>query len=149
MNNGNWFTNVWLSALSLIVALAAILSGAYIQRLSVKENAHAQTELKRMELTFKPKQEGYTAFMKAVSVAYRSKTWEEAETTLEEVDVAYSSIEPFLDKPTREAVTSKLYNLRSIATMIDGKQEIPGQMRFGKLQDEFHEILVPALFDRQ
>ena len=68
---------------------------------------------------------------------------------LEEVDIAYSSIEPFLDKPTREAVTSKLYILRSIATMIDGKQEIPGQMRFGRLQDEFHEILVPALFDRQ
>jgi hypothetical protein len=149
MSEGNWFTNVWLSALSLIVALAAILSGAYIQRLSVKENAQAQTELKRMELTFRPKQEGYTAFMKAVSVAYKSKTWDDAIDKLEEVDVAYSSLEPFLDKPTREAVTSKMYTLKSIATMIDSKKEIPGQMMFGKLQDELHEILVPALFDRR
>jgi hypothetical protein len=147
MKEGNWFISVWLSVLSLFVALAAILSGAYIQRLSVIENARASAELKRMELAFKPKQEGYAAFIKAVSEAYRSKTYDEGDAALERVDVAFASLEPFLNKSAREKVSSKINRLRTIATMGEGKEEMVIILQYHNLRDEFHEILVPALFD--
>jgi hypothetical protein len=61
-----WFKEGLIPILSVIVALGTVIITFYFQY----QNIQAQKEMKEYEVSFKPKQETYTSFVKAASAAF-------------------------------------------------------------------------------
>jgi hypothetical protein len=93
--------------LSTLVALAAVLSGAYLQVRTINE----QRDLKYYEVELKPRQEGYSSFLQSIILAYGDaprKDSEALKTTLRKVEVTYYNIEPFLVGPSPRLANTNL-----------------------------------------
>jgi len=98
-----FFTSVVIPIFSTVVAIIAVLSSFYVQY----TNNQNQTFLKHYEVELKPKQEGYTNYMKAVSQSYFAAQANISEQMTQSLDKAESSfyiIEPFLSVDDRDRI---------------------------------------------
>lgn len=95
---------------SLAVALVSVLSSMGIQWVSIRE----QGELKRYEVSFKPKQEAYSNFMGALVNATNAAALQDKATLLVQfgrMEMAYFLIEPFLGAQLRQELFLKYSEL--------------------------------------
>jgi hypothetical protein len=97
------WASIRLPLLSMLIALVALISTAYIQ---IKNN-NTQAELKRYEVTFRTKQDSYSSFMRYVAESFESgykKDLDSLIRNLDRLETSYYAIEPFLDGFKRGAV---------------------------------------------
>lgn len=107
----NRFKDFWLPLAPTVVAITAILSQVLIhaQNLRFQQyqltqvQADTQRKLKEYELSFKPKQEAYVAFMKAFDALCESqKESEESRSkAMDNLRKTFYGVEPFLDAASR------------------------------------------------
>jgi hypothetical protein len=99
-------TGIWVPILSMFVALAAVISSAVLQSKSI----NTQVDLKKYETTLRPKQDSYTAFMKALAATFGSAVHKEKASmiaNLDKIESAYFTVEPFLEAREREEIWDK------------------------------------------
>ena len=107
------WSSVVIPFLSLLLAFLSVSTTVWLQRKSIDE----QSDLKRYEVSFKPKQEAYSKFMSAISAAALSATAQEKENLLSQLsqaEQAYFSFEPFLKESSRNAVVKKFAEFGSL-----------------------------------
>lgn len=96
-------TGMWIPFLSMLVALIAVGSSAFLQYRSIS----TQVDLKKYETSFKPKQEGYALFMESVGESFESAYKGEIDrmdANLNRIEMAYYKLEPFLDESKHNAL---------------------------------------------
>jgi len=100
---------------SMLVAFIAVLAQMFAsfqnQRLQI-EQMKSQSKLKEYEISFKPKQESYTAFMKAFHEMCDSHSREEADINSGKLVYAFYGIEPFLTRRLRYRVMTETTQIR-------------------------------------
>jgi hypothetical protein len=97
------WTNLWMPLASIILVLVTIVSNGYIQIKSLS----TQTELKKYEISLKPKQYNYSLFMSLLIIAYDNaynNNLYELKISLDKIETAYYNIEPFLGNEWRTAI---------------------------------------------
>ena len=100
---GKRWANIRMPLLSLVIALAAVISSAYIQ---IRTN-NTQAELKKYEVTFRTKQDAYSSFMRYVLTSFESAYKNDVDSligNLGRLETSYYTIEPFLDDGKRGAL---------------------------------------------
>lgn len=103
-----WRAGLVLPIGALILNALLIGSGAYWQWQSTKlqeQNIKNQESLKKYEVSFKPKQESYVAFIKSFEAVYENVSKGNKEAlfkNLEQLNEAFYSLQPFLKKESRE-----------------------------------------------
>lgn len=145
-------SGVWVPLLSTVVALTAILVGANMQM----QNAVTQAQLTRFQVAFKPKQEGYALFMRALNEAYhhaRSGDSKGLSDSLETLRSSYFSLEPFLNGDERRAVWDSYVQFAfSCNLLVKEPGDSPKRDGFEKsyftYEDSFREQLFRALFQQ-
>jgi hypothetical protein len=106
---------------SLIVAGLAILTNGGLQWLSMRE----QRELKQYEVSFKPKQEGYSTFMSALTKGVLAVDLHERADAVAEfnrMESAYFLFEPFLPTEKRSEVFTQFGDL---SLLVQGLRSVP------------------------
>jgi hypothetical protein len=149
----NTLKDFWLPLAPTLVAIVTIFTQMTIQTQSlrfqeyqIREQLDTQRRLKEYELSFKPKQEAYTAFRSAMNDAWKTADFKEANKALERVELSYSALEPFLKGDTRLNMENQLEQLRSLSTMGDSKGDVPIILKYQKVKDAIHNLLVADLF---
>jgi hypothetical protein len=97
------WSNITIPVLSLLITLATVISSAYI----LIRNNEFQAGLKKYEVTFKTKQDGYGSFMRYVFASYQSAYKNDVDSLVDNLDKLESSyyvVEPFLDDSKRAAM---------------------------------------------
>jgi hypothetical protein len=100
------WTSIVIPLASIFVAGLAVVTGAWFQRVSVRE----QAALKHYEVNFVPKQRGYSDFMLAFdsaigAVGLRNK--QEFVMQMERMNSAFYSLEPFLGDQGRQGIRAE------------------------------------------
>ena len=102
-----WWQNGLVPALSIIVALATVLSGAWMQQ----ESGAREVALKKYELSYRPRQEAYRDFMQAsAEAADRAFAGDRAGVAqaAAKLETAFYSVEPFLDPQSRAQLWTQM-----------------------------------------
>jgi hypothetical protein len=97
------FTTVWLPILTTLVGVTAVISSFYVQFTSNKN----QVELKHYEVDMRPKQVGYSDFMKFTTQAFYSSTQHDKEQlvqNLDKIESSFYSLDPFLNEYDRNRI---------------------------------------------
>jgi len=100
------FTSIVVPILSTVVAIIAVVSSFYVQYQSNK----SQIFLKHYEVELKPKQEGYTNFMKSLSKSFyyaHEMNKGSMEHEFDNIENSFYSIEPFLSSTERLGIWNK------------------------------------------
>jgi len=96
-------TGMLIRLISMLVALIAVVSSAYLQNRSI----NTQVDLKKYETSFRPKQEGYSLFMESVGASFDSAYKGDIDRMVgnfNRIEDAYFRIEHFLDEDKRNAI---------------------------------------------
>jgi hypothetical protein len=157
-----WLKEGVVPVLSLIIALVTIGVSSYFQY----QNIQTQKYLKEYELSFKPKQEGYANFMLAMTTSFNiasknstlppaSKTHEALTAQFQETAKAYYTIEPFLEKASREKIEEKNSEFIDLMHETHGSRDLTEEKqmeqlkRFNDLMDFFTGELKVQLFKQR
>ncbi len=98
-----FLTSVWIPVFSTVVAIIAVVSSFYVQYTNNKN----QTFLKNYEIELRPKQDGYSNYMKSISQAYyyaQANNTEQMTQSLDKAENSYYIIEPFLTSYDRNRI---------------------------------------------
>lgn len=101
------WTSVWIPLFSIIVASMAVASTMYVQRQASVD----QRALKEYEVGFRPKVDGYTRLMQAVSTSFERATVSGTpglRGALNEIDLATIQLEPFLRTDARNRLRDEV-----------------------------------------
>lgn len=103
-----------MSSASVIIALGTLLATTIFQARSIS----TQMEMKVYETEFKPKQEGYYAFVAAVANAgiLALKHDRKAFEKTDEVQARFYALEPFLSREARNEIFQRMQNFISFCT---------------------------------
>ncbi len=104
------WSSFWIPLVSTLVALIAVGSSAYLQVQSGRD----QRELKRYEVGFRPKADGYARFMQALTSSFNRAATGHAPATkqaLDEADLAFIQLEPFLAPDDRDRLWGEYQQL--------------------------------------
>ena len=149
-------TNIWIPLVSLIVALSSVLGSVYMQQNTQK----TQIEMKKYEISFKPKQLNYSAFISNLFYAFESARQMNPITlrsNLERIEISYYNIEPFLSKELRVNIWQQFQQFTAMCyvyenTSFDERTDsvksnyIDSFLWYKKY---FKENLYPALFENE
>lgn len=90
--------NLWVPLLSMVVALAGIISGVLIQYMNIQK----ETQLKKFEVTFLERRESYVSFVKRFTETMNSvitnAPFDDVITNYYTVEEIYYSMYPFFDE---------------------------------------------------
>jgi hypothetical protein len=150
------WTNIWIPLVSLIVALSSVLSSVYMQQ----KTQETQVEMKKYEISFKPKQLNYSAFIGNLFYAFESARQMNPTTlrsNLDRIEISYYNIEPFLNKELRENIWEQF---QQFSAMCYTYNNVPYEERTDSLKSKyidsfiwyknyFKENLYPALFEKE
>ena len=148
------WTNIWIPLASLIVALSAVLSSVILQ----VKTQHSQIEMKKYEISFQPKRQNYSSFISNLFYAFESAkniNHVSLKNKLDQIEIAYYNIEPFLDQNLRNKVWEQF---QQFSSMCYSYVKIPLNKRTDSLNSQysdsflgyknfFIESLYPALFE--
>jgi hypothetical protein len=148
-------TNFLIPLFSVLIALAAVMSGAYIQI----ANNNSQAQLKRYEVTFKTKQELYGSLMRKLSDTFFSAHKDDQTIflrNLDELQGAFYSLEPFLNDDDRQQIDAniQLFSNLCLKTYDHVRNATPPAIGVGDLdsflsiKEKIRQILYSALFRR-
>jgi hypothetical protein len=107
------WSSMWIPILTTIVALTAVSSSAYLQIRSI----NTQRDLKQYEVGFKPKQEAYSSFMRALILAFDSalnRDHNALVTNLDKMESTYYGLQPFLNESTQATIWDQYQNFSSM-----------------------------------
>jgi hypothetical protein len=146
------WSSIVIPFLSVLLALLSVSSTVWLQRKSIEE----QSDLKRYEVSFKPKQEAYSKFMSAISAAALSAVAQEKEnllSQLSEAEQAYFLFEPFLKDDLRKDIIKKTSEFgtlcveRSRLNVAEGSIENRNYLqKVGEYKANFQNLLYSSLF---
>lgn len=150
------WTNIWIPLVSLIVALSAVLSSVYMQQ----KTQESQIEMKKYEISFKPKQQNYSAFIGNLFYAFESAGQMNHITlrsNLDRIEISYYNIEPFLNKELRVTIWEQF---QQFSGMCYTYENIPFDKRTDSVKSNyldsflwyktyFKDNLYPALFENE
>jgi len=160
-------TGIWIPILSTIIALVAVLSGAYLQlqTLSLQKyiqdsSLAEQRSLKYYEVELKLRQEGYSAFMQHLNSAIENASTKNSYSlgvSLHEIESTYYNIEPFLVKSEMDQRALLWNKYQEFATTASALTEQPvGTPKHAELEtliqaqkDYFRSELYKILFRSQ
>jgi hypothetical protein len=136
---------------SLVIALVTVILTSYWQY----ENIQEQRMMKLYEISFKPRQEGYSVIMDSFGSAFESAAYRDGENTrknLKKMESGFFSIKPFL---TPVAQTNFMVNFAELTNFLNkmSEQEMrreysPEEMEFFRKQKVFLGItLYKNLFE--
>ena len=137
---------------SALIALAAVISTTIIQVKSLD----SQRRLKIYEVSFKPKQDGYSEFMKNLYVAFEC-TYQGIHPNVvracDELQIAYYTFKPFLTDSERKATWEKYQQFQewclSHVNEDKSKKDVDSFVNsFIEYKNYFRERLYTALFRR-
>jgi hypothetical protein len=145
-----FFTSVIIPISSTVVTILALLSSFYVQY----TNNQNQTFLKHYEVELKPKQEGYTNYMKAVSQSYfaaQANTIEQMTQSLDRAENSFYIIEPFLSAYDRNRIWNQYQQFTGLCYSVaqsDSLRKAPSKSfnSFFWYKTYFRENLYEALF---
>lgn len=146
-------SSLWIPLASLLVTLVALVTSAVIQWRAMSD----QRELKQFEVSFGPKQEGYTSLMTGLAAAFDSAVAGNGSGSRESAERARRALfqlEPFLSETTRALIEEHIdkamsYNERIAAQTKRGERISAGQIAaFADLRRQLKSTLYPALFSR-
>ena len=144
----NNLKDFWLPLGPIVVALAAIFAQMFTnfqnQRLQLRQ-MELQTQLKQYELSFKPKQEAYTAFMKAAD-EYCGSSNAQADANFEKLKATFYGLEPFLDSGNRQRVVNYMRGMNAAYPLGSEIPDDPNLERCSDILANLRERLVPSLF---
>jgi hypothetical protein len=142
----------WKIWLPLLVAIITVLSSAYVQY-SSNQN---QRNIKQYELHLKPKQEGYSNYMGAISNSYSNALINDLsliKKSLTDADKSFYTFEPFLTLKTRDSVWARYQNYITFCYSVAylNKDTIQARLRhitesYVQQQKYFRETLYGELF---
>lgn len=149
-------TGLALPTLSMIIALAAVLSSAYLQSRSI----NTQIESKEYETTFRIKEDAYISFMKTLEDVYDHAyrldipAVIQRPALLQSIDrlgTAYYSLEPFLDKQKQAEVWNQYQEFASMCLELHKAPESPDREKYHDrflafrlyFRTQLHEALFP------
>ncbi len=147
------FNLVVIPVASILIAILSLLATAYVQ-FSINS---AQAELKKHEVSFKPKQEAYAAFMTSLLAVYAAAGAGDGGrllSSIERMQGNYFTLEPFVDAGSNTELWRKYEEFvafsRQLAAQRATKQEsIEGDsaaMKFDGFRNYFKSRLYAALF---
>lgn len=122
------WTNILIPLFSVLIALTALISNAYIQ---IRIN-RTQADLKGYEVTFKTKQEGYSSLMSYVLASFESAYKKDSGSlvaNLDRLETSYYTIEPFLDGFKRDAVWGQYQQFSFLCHRLREQQPVSEQKR--------------------
>lgn len=148
---------------SLLLGIASLGASIYIQRASASDTR----ELKQYEVGFKPKQEGYSAFMSALQdAALATFSGDEAKLVIQfsRMEASYHGLEPFLvNEQSRDLILDTFNDFSHFCTVeVRKKPPIIGAdsgitdtnryqtvvKRMAGYKKSFHDQLFGALFPK-
>jgi len=143
-------TGMWIPLLSMSIALAAIVSSAFLQNRSI----NTQIDLKKYETSFKPKQDGYASYMRSLIEAYENAYKGDVNAlvvSLDKTEAAYYNLEPFLDENKRQAIWEQFQQFSGMCYELRAQPpESPKRSQFHDsflwYKKYFHTQLYQALF---
>jgi hypothetical protein len=139
---------VGIPLISIVIALLTVLFTSYWQY----ENIQAQREIKEYELSFRPRQEGYSKFMTLINNGYelsaktaklpdQVKSGNEMVGYFSQLENTYYGIEPFLTEEKRNKLWNKYQEYQSFLFTISEKNtEQRTDAERNKLIDTFLEF---------
>jgi hypothetical protein len=139
-----------LSSVSVLIALGTSLATTIFQAKSIS----AQMDMKIYETEFKPKQEGYHAFVAALANAgiLALKHDRKAFEKTDEVQARFYALEPFLGRQTRQEIFEKMQGFISFCTtQIESPQVTDADkdaavIKYTNQKNDLRDKLYEALF---
>ena len=146
--------SAWGTAIiTLIIAVASIANNYSLQN----KNLDFQQSIKQYEVSFKPKQEGYSNFMAALYDAFRSAYSQDKEKTLkkiEKLESIYYSVELFLVPGERKKIWDEMHLFAGFCHSLsetdhNNKEKMKGYYdSFWVYRDSFRDKLLKSLFNK-
>jgi hypothetical protein len=118
------WASLWVPILSSVIALTAVISGAYLQI----RNNRTQVELKRYEVTYRGKQESYASFMKYLFGAFEGASKRNNDLlvkSLDGIEATYVAIEPLIRNSEREEIRQRYQQFTAFCYDIRDKLKDP------------------------
>lgn len=121
--------------ISMVIAVAAILTNSY----SESRRTSSEVESKKYETTFRIKEDAYISFMKAIGDvydrAYRSDTPAIIQRpalaqSIDRLETAYYSLEPFLNKQKQSEVLNKYQEFVSMCLELQKEPDSPDREKY-------------------
>jgi hypothetical protein len=106
--------------LSILPVLASLGWNLYLQKLSLSQ----QGQTNHYKVSFKPKQDAYSKLMMAITnTAIDAQTGNKAnlEKRFSDLDESYYQIEPFLNSGSRQALTQRIADYKTLSQQRAGK----------------------------
>jgi hypothetical protein len=150
----NLFSAWGTAIVAAIIAIASMTSNYFIQ----KNNIHFQKHIKQYEVSFKPKQIGYSNFMGGLYEAYQSayqKNREELNSNLKGIENSFYSIELFFSETERDDVWNEILNYTGFCLSLfevshEDKNQLSGfSSSFNTYKNSFRNKLLYSLFEEK
>lgn len=147
-----WITGLAFPIASMLIAIAALLSNAYLEN----RRRSSDIESKKYETTFRLKEQAYVSFMKglwdAYDKAYRAETPSLFDKpalyqSLDHLEGVYHSIEPFLDKPKNEELWIKYQEFASMCLELQKSPKSTGREKYHEQFIAFRSYFQSQLYD--
>lgn len=143
-------SSVWIPLFSALIALIAVGSTMYVQR----QVSADQRALKEYEVSFRPKVDGYTRLLQAISTSFeRAKMGDRSSlnNALDEMDLAAIQLEPLLKPDVRDRVRDQVKQFAAFCLNIGQKNKQTAVSdeaidQFRRYRDGFRTTLYAALF---
>jgi hypothetical protein len=149
------WSSVWIPIASLIVAFSAVISSSIIQN----KTQEVQTQLKKYEVSFKPKQENYSIFLCTLLIAFdcaREKNHNLLLINLDKLEMSYYNMEPFLCNAERKKIWQYYQEFSKMCLTYEA---LPYEKRTDSVNSKyldlfinykifFRDILFPNLFEK-
>ncbi|TWA93557.1 hypothetical protein [Bradyrhizobium stylosanthis] len=149
-----WST-VIIPLASLLLAFVSVIGTTWVQWSSIRE----QRELKRYEVSFKPRQEAYTAFMSSFTNAFLyadTSDRDRLDGAIARMESSYYLFEPFLPEEARRSVYEEFNSFIGLCNkLLEASRASPSRrdnpsdeftVKFAKSKTFFRRNLYQALF---
>jgi hypothetical protein len=143
-------TNLVIPTISLLITLVTVICSAYFQY----SNILTQRELKRNEITLRPRNESYSRFMNYLLSSFKSadnRDKNTLSTNLDNVESAYFALEPFLKNDIKDSLWAQYQQfnvmcMQLVLEPIDSKKNDDFLKSYNWYKSYFHDNLYSALF---
>ncbi len=147
------FKEIGIPLISAAIALLGVLSGYILNTWTER----SQVALKTFEVTFPEKQKSYAHLMRLLSDSFYSAAWRQKDNHykfIDELEVSYFGLEPFLSEPKREATWKEIQKFIAFCDQIRSRDPVTDMeiavtsKEFTSHRDKIRALLFSELFDR-
>jgi hypothetical protein len=125
-------------AITALAPLLVLLVTVLLQTITLSKTLASQSELKKLELSSRPKHDGYARFMTSTLQAFDAASKHDSDALrqkLDSLEAAYYSIEPFLGS-RRDSIWQQLQQLAAMCNELARDRDLTTEKR-SKYADSF------------